>query len=152
MVAIWIALFFGATVMAYTVIDAPKKEAAVMTIAADVDATNFMAYRRAVQAYLQINPSATGTVNDAALAGYWLPGYIRDPNWTNVIDNNSLYVYSTSVLASGTLEAMWKKSSENLLVGIKNSANGRLRSFNGFDTGIVLPLAIPNNAVVMMGR
>lgn len=152
MFPIWITLFFAAAVMVYTAVDTPAKQVAATTITGDVSTTNFLAYRRAVQGYLQANPSATGTIADADLAGYWLPGYIRNPNWTNVIVGSTLYIYSTAAVAPVTLETLWGKSSDNSLIGTKNPANGRLRSYNGFDTGITLPASIPNNAIVMIGR
>lgn len=152
MFPIWLTLFFGAVVMMYTAVETPRKAAEIATISADVDATNFFAYRRAVQRYLQANPAATGTVADTSLAAYWLTGYIRNPNWTNFVDGGALYVYSTATVAPATLHTMWDVSSENTLVGTKNPTGGRLISFNGFDTGIMLPANIPNNAVVIMGR
>lgn len=152
MYPIFLTAFFGAIIMYYTAVDTPKKEQAVMTVRADVSATNFLAYRTAVQRYLQANPGATGTISDANLASFWPPGYVRDPNWSNIVDASALYVYSTAAVESGTLNMIWNRSSENALAGTKNPANGRLRSFNGFDTGITLPVGIPNDAVVMMGR
>lgn len=152
MFPIWLTLFFGAVVMMYVAVDAPRKEAEIATISADVDATNFIAYRRAVQRYLQANPAATGKVTDASLSAYWLTGYIRNPKWTNLVAGGALYVYSTAPVAPATLHTIWGMSSENRLVGTKNPTGGRLRSFNGFDTGITLPASIPNNAVVIMGR
>lgn len=152
MLPIWLAVFFGAVFMAYVAVDSPKRQVEATTLAADVSATNFLAYRRAVQKYLQDNPSATGEITDTSLAGYWLQGYIRNTNWTNLVDGSALYIYAQSSVAPVTLESLWSKSSDSALLGTKNPANGRLRSYNGFDTGITLPASIPNNAVVMIGR
>lgn len=138
--------------MVYVAIDTPKKAEAVVIAKADVSATNFLSYRSAVRKYLQANPGATGVISDASLAAFWQLGYVRDANWTNLVDGGALYVYSTAPVENGTLEAIWNRSSENALVGTKSPVNGNLRSFNGFDTGITLPAGIPNNAVVMMGR
>lgn len=152
MYPIFLTAFFGAMIMLYTAMETPKKAEAVMVVKADVSATNFLAYRTAVQRYLQANPGVTGTIADANLTSFWLPGYVRDPNWSNIVDGDALYVYSTGTVEPGTLKTIWDRSGENSLAGTKNPANGRLRSFNGFDTGITLPAGIPNNAVVMMGR
>lgn len=152
MYPVWIAVFFGAIFMAYVAVDVPKKEAEASTLAADVSATNFLAYRRAVQRYVEANPTATGTIADGSLSSYWLQGYIRDPNWSNLVSGGALYVYSTTAVAVNTFGALHAKSPENLLLGRKDATTGRLQSYNGFDTGIALPAAIPNNAIVMMGR
>jgi len=152
MYPIFLVTFFGAMVMYYTAIDVPAKEAAFVATKSDVVATNFFAYREAVQRYLQANPSATGTIDDTSLAPYWLPGYIRDPRWTNLVSGGTLYVYSTAPVDHGTISAIWRKSSGNLLAGTKSITTGRLISFNGFDTGISLPASITANAIVMMGR
>jgi hypothetical protein len=152
MYPIFLATFFGAVMMYYTAVDTPMREAAIAAARSDVSATNFLAYRTAVQKYLQANPSATGTISDTSLAPFWLPGYVRDLNWTNLVSGSALYVFSTREVDHGTLNAIWNKSSENVLAGTKNPVNGRLLSFNGLDTGVVLPANIPNNAVVMMGR
>jgi hypothetical protein len=152
MYPIFLVTFFGAIMMYYTAVETPMREAAIAATRSDVSATNFFAYRAAVQRYLQANPSATGTIQDASLATFWLPGYVRDPNWTNLVSGSALYVFSTMAVDHGTLNAIWNKSSENVLAGTKNPVTGRLLSFNGFDTGVVLPASIPNNAIVMMGR
>lgn len=152
MLPVWLTVFFGAIFMAYVAVDTPKKESSIVVLKADVSATNFIAYRRAVQRYLDANPGVTGTIADASLGAYWLPGYIRDAKWTNVVSGGALYVYSTSAdTVPNTLEAIKSKSPENPLLGTK-AASGRLTSYNGFDTGITLPAGIPNNAIVMMGR
>lgn len=151
MLPVWLAVFFGAIFMAYVAVDTPQRESSIVVLKADVSATNFIAYRRAVQRYLDANPSVAGSIADSSLGAYWLPGYVRDPNWTNMV-SGTLYVYSTAVAAPNTLDALKNKSPENPLLGTKNPATGRLRSYNGFDTGIALPAGIPDNAIVMIGR
>lgn len=152
MYPIFLAVLFGAVVMHYTAIDIPMKEQAYMAIRADVSATNFLAYRASVQRYLQDHPGVTGAISDVELNAYWMSGYVRDPRWTNIVDTNTLYVYSTHPVERGALEAIWKRTSESVLVGNKSATSGRLVSYNGTDTGIVLPTAIPNGALVMIGR
>jgi hypothetical protein len=152
MFPIWIVLVFGALFASYTVMETPKQESFMSDLRADVSATNFMAYRYAVVKYLDANPSATGTISDAMLATYWLRGYIRDANWTNVVSGGTLFVYSTTAAAPTTKNSIYAKCKQSSLVGTKNSVTGRLQSVNGFDTGINLPAGIPNNAIVLLGK
>jgi len=152
MVPLWITGVFLALVTFYVSQDLPRKEAAQAAAVADVSATNLLAYRKAVQAFLSANPTATGTIDDTALAVHWLPGYVRRPEWTNLVASGTVFVYSTSVMSNGTVFSLREKSGESLLVGTKNTSTGRLQSATGVDTGINLPAAIPGGAVVMMGR
>jgi hypothetical protein len=152
MYPIFLTVFFGAVIMYYTAIDVPAKEQAIQQVTADVSATNFIAYRKAVQKYLLANPSFSGTVSDTSLTAFWLPGYVRNPNWTNLVSGGTLYVFSTTAVSHGTIDAIRAMSGESVLFGTKSPTTGRLVAYNGFDTGIVLPAAIPNNAIVMMGR
>lgn len=152
MVPLWISAVFLALVTFYVSQDLPRKEAAQVAAVADVSATNLLAYRSAVQAFLVANPAATGTIDDASLAAHWLPGYVRRPEWTNLVASGTVFVYSTAVMSNGTVFSLREKSGESLLVGTKNTSTGRLQSATGIDTGINLPAAIPIGAVVMMGR
>lgn len=152
MVPLWLSAVFLALVTFYVSQDLPRKELANTAVVADVSATNLLAYRQAVQAYFRANPAATGTVGDAALAAHWLPGYVRRPEWTNLIAAGNLYVYSTGFADKGTVYSLRQKTGESLLAGTKNATTGRLQSATGIDTGINLPAAIPSGAVVMMGR
>lgn len=152
MVPLWITGVFLALVTFYVSQDLPRKEAAQAAAVADVSATNLLAYRKAVQSFLAANPAATGMIDDASLAVHWLPGYVRRPDWTNLVASGTVFVYSTSVMSNGTVFSLREKSGEPLLVGTKNTSTGRLQSATGVDTGINLPAAIPGGAVVMMGR
>jgi len=152
MYPIWLVVFFGALFASYAAIETPKQENFMNIATADVAATNFIAYRNAAIKYVNANPAAAGNITDVALAPYWLPGYIRDANWSNTVSGGTLFVYSTAAPAHSTAEAIYKKNHESSLVGTKNAGNGHLQSANGFDTGIVLPAAIPNNAIVILGK
>lgn len=152
MFPLWVIAVFAALGFYFTAVQIPRQEMAVATVTADVAATNFLAYRQAVRNFVRDNPAATGTVNDASLSTYWLPGYIRDPNWTNTISSNTLFVYSTTSISSGMQMHVFNKTGENILVGTKNAATGRLMSQKGIDTGVTLPVSIPNGSFVMMGR
>lgn len=152
MFPLWVIAVFAALGIYFTSVQIPRQEAAVASITADVSATNFLAYRQAVRNYIRVNPSATGTVTDANLASHWLPGYIRDANWTNTVASNTLFVYSSSPVPSGTQLRVYQKTGETILVGTKSAATGRLVSQRGVDTGVVLPVAIPNGSFVMVGR
>lgn len=151
MTNIWIAALFVALISFYSVSMMSSDAEATTRITADSSAVNFMAYRNTVVKYYQANPAATGVIADATLAGFWYPGYIRDPNWTNLIVSGQLYVFSTVAVNPMVLDDLYSKSSNNVLLGTKNAVTGRLQSANGFDTGINLPAAIPNGAMVLMG-
>lgn len=152
MVPIWIVTVFAALAAFYTALELPRQEAVNTAIVSSASATNFLAYRRAVQDFLRANPNATGVIDDAALAGFWLPGYIRDPSWSNLVQNNTLYVFSRAAVAHGTVHALYSKSGESMLVGTKHATSGRLAAPNGIDTGIILPAAIASGALVMLGQ
>ncbi|QHE89333.1 type IV pilus biogenesis protein PilM [Hydrogenophaga sp. BPS33] len=143
---------FLALVMFFTGKEAPRQAQITAAIQADSSATSFLAYGKAVRGYLNDHPTASGSVDDAALAAYFLPGYIRDDRWTNLVEGTSLYVFATDATEKGTVVRLFELSQRSVLVGAKNQVTGRLISANGFDTGIDLPAAIPNNAAVMMGR
>lgn len=152
MLPVWIGVVFGTALATYMVAELPERKAAEIELTADVSATNFIAYRAAVQKYLQDNSNATGTVSDAALTAYWVPGFQRNLPWTNVINGGALYIYSTTNYPPNTLDRLKKKSPHFQLLGTKNPNTGRLISYAGFDTGIDLPTSIPANALIMMGR
>jgi hypothetical protein len=152
MYPIWIVLLFGALFSTYVAIETPKQDNLLKTAQADVSVTNLIAYRKAVLRYLEVNPSTTGTISDASLAAYWLPGYIRDANWTNVISGSTLYIYSTASVTRSTLDLLYVKSQNSAMIGRKHDTNGKLISANGFDTGVNLPAAIPSNAIVILGK
>lgn len=152
MLPVWIGVFFGTALASYMVAEMPERKANEIELIADVSATNFIAYRSAVQKYLQANPTATGTVSDANLVTYWAPGFQKNLPWTNMISGDALYIYSTTNYPPNTLDRLKKKSPIFQLLGTKNPNTGRLSSYSGFDTGIALPASIPANALIMMGR
>lgn len=152
MYLLYIVVFFGSIFCAVTAAQTPKEQNFSMQAEADVSASNFMSYRVSVQKYLQANPNATGTITDSALTNFWLPGYIRDTRWSNLISGNTLFVYSTTGAAQSLLEKVYDKSKESYLVGRKNSTTGKLESVRGVDTGVLLPASIPNNALVILGK
>lgn len=152
MLPVWIGVFFGTVLATYMVSEVPERKKAEIELNADVSATNFVAYRSAVQSYLRSNPTATGTISDVALNAYWVPGFQRSIPWTNLISGGSLYVYSTASYPPNTLDRLNRKSPNFLLLGTKNQSTGRLMSYSGFDTGVALPASIPANALIMMGQ
>lgn len=152
MYPLYLATLFIALVSVYTVQSIPEKEIAIAVAKADVSATNFMAYRRAVLNYVTANPSATGNVNDAALASYWVTGYVRDTNWSNEVSGSTVFVYATSPMEKSAKYRIFEMTGNSVLVGHKSAATGKLISMNGMDSGVVVPAAIPNNSFVMMGN
>ena len=147
-----VALFFGSLVAAYSAVQIPQQQEFEVVARANVDATNLIAYRKSVQSYFVANPTATGVISDASLTPYYLPGYIRNNNWTNLTSGGNTYVYTSAAVASRVIDMVYKKSNKSLLIGRKNAVSGNLQSYNGFDSGIVLPASIPNNALVILGK
>lgn len=133
----------------YVAISAPAETSRNQWVNADVQATNLIAYRAAVISYLNTNPSATGTIADGSLT--FLPGYVRNPVWTNLISSGTLYTYSTTVAAPGVADQVWRYSQQSLMVGTKSSAGGLVVPGSGSNS-IVLPAAIPTGAIVMVGQ
>lgn len=151
MFPVWVVTVFLALVTYYVGQDIPKQQAASAAAAADVSSANFLAYRQAVRRYLESNPGASGTISDNLLAPYWLPGYIRRPEWSNVVITGTVYVFSVSAVTHGTVSSLSAKTHDSVLVGTKSVPSGRLQSAAGIDTGINLPAVIGDGAVVMMG-
>lgn len=147
----WIAAVFLALVVFYTGQDITRKEEVSHAIGANASATNFLAYRASVRAFLAANPTATGAIDDASLEPFAIHGYIRNPNWANLIQGGKLYVYSTAKPHAGTAQQLFRMSGRSALCGTKNASTGRLVAGSGLDTGINLPAVIPDGAVVMIG-
>ena len=120
-------------------------------VVGEVAATNFWAYRHAVVLHLIANPSATGTIPDSALN--WPLGFIRNPNWSNVVDSGSgtLFVYSSAPLDSHVVNAVANYGQRSMLIG-RAKANHTMDSLNGGAQNIVLPPVIPENAIVVLGK
>lgn len=146
------ALFFIAMVSLIGAVHLPVEKAQQEARIADVGATSMLAYRRAVIDFLNANPTFTGTVPDASLTFPW--GYIRDPRWTNVVlAGSTLYVYETAANSPDTaqvLDQLFRKTLSSHMVGRK--ASGQLVSANGFATGISVPAAVPEGALLMVGK
>lgn len=101
--------------------------------------------------YLNTHPGFTGTVPDAALTFPW--GYRRDARWTHLAQpGNTLFVYeaSTPVRPAPVLDQLDRKTLHSFMVG--RNTRGRLVSANGFATGIAVPAAVPDGAVMIVGR
>lgn len=152
MYPLFLASLFFALVSMYSVQSIPVQEIRLTQSKAGVEATNFMAYRRAVVNYVRDNPSATGSVDDASLASYWLPGYVRDDNWSNVVSGSTVFIFATDAVEKTTRYRIFEMNGNSLLIGHKSPSTGMLISMNGTDSGVAVPGAIPANAFVMMGN
>ena len=148
----FVALFFLAVVSLVSALQLPQQSAQAELAAADAGATSLLAYRQAVIDYLNANPGFTGTVPDASLALPW--GYVRDPRWTHLVQSGStLYVYEASPGSPRTgqlLDQLYRKSVSSFMVG--RNAGGTLVSANGFATGVLVPPAVPNGAILIVGK
>ena len=114
---------------------------------ADVSAVSFMAYREAVIQYNNANPGVTGSITPTSLQPYYPYGYSNPGTWSNFVDSNRIYVYSTNFVDVSRLNMRLHRS---LLVGHKSSS-GYLISLSGVNTQIILPAVIPVNSVVIAG-
>lgn len=130
----------------------PRALAEQRSLAGDVAAANFWAYRSAVVSYLNANPLASGAVPDASLT--FPLGYIRNPAWTNAVEGGTLYLYSSAVPPPDTLEAIARRGGRSMMIGVKTPV-GTMTSLTGAASGFALPGALsaaPAGAVVVIGN
>lgn len=114
--------------------------------------------------FLTANPSYTGTVPDSSLGSYWPTGYegypgaggwTRTSTWSNVVETGGvLYVYSVGGAGANelTLDGLHKKLGETTMFGHKDATTGHLITVSGTPSNIVLPAAIGDDEIVIMGR
>ena len=114
--------------VSYAVLDTRERTTQQVVVKGDVDAANFAAYRDAVVRYRTANPTATGTIADASLT--WPAGFIRDARWTNLITGGELYVYSLANPVPAMLQAIYNRSGQYVMVGVKDAA-GNLKNAGG---------------------
>lgn len=144
-----VSLFFISMVALAAVLHVPAQEAQMTQAVADVAATSALAYRESVITYLNSNPGFSGTVPDASLTPLW--GYQRDARWTNTVVSGALYLYETTPSSNPTmLDLIYRKTLRSFMVGRNQS--GFLVSVNGFSTGITVPVAVPNGAILIFGK
>ena len=148
----FLALFYLAVLAALSALYLPGQKVQAETAVADAGATSLLVYRQAVIDYLNANPGFTGTVPDSSLAWPW--GYVRDPRWTHVVQAGSaLYVYEAGTSGAGRdqlLDQLYRKTVSSFMVG--RNAAGTLVSTNGFATGVAVPPAVPNGAILVFGK
>lgn len=145
------SVFFVAMVSLLGALYVPAQEAQATHAVADVGATSLLAYRESVINYLNANPSFTGTVPDASLTFVW--GYWRDPRWTHVVSGGALYVHEATANSPNTsllLDQLYSKTASSFMVG--RNVSGTLVSANGFSTGVTVPVAVPNGALLIVGK
>jgi len=104
---------------------------------------NIRVYRNAVVTYAANNPTANGTISDAALN---LPTwFVHMPEVQNVVVAGKAYVfYSTPI--PGLAYEIVKSTNNSILVGINRG--GFLANPLSGNTGISLPAAIPEGSIV----
>jgi hypothetical protein len=102
----------------------------------DVAAANFFAYRQAVVSFVYANPGATGTIADASLT--FPLGYIRNADWTNIVEAGTPYIYSTTPQSADVMDAIASRGGRSMMVGYKNAA-GQMTSLTGAASGFPLP-------------
>jgi hypothetical protein len=147
-----IALFFVAVVAMLSAMQVPAREAAVAEGIADAGATSLLAYREGVIDYLNANPTFAGTVPTASVTFPY--GYTADARWTNlVVSGGTLYVYEATAFSPNTglvLDKLYTKTLSSFMVG--RNSGGLLVSAKGFATGITVPAAVPNGALLIVGK
>ncbi len=147
-----IAFFFLATVSLMSALYLPSQKFQAEVSVGDTGATSMLAYRQAVIDYLNANPNFTGTVPDASLTFPW--GYVRDTRWTNLVQaGGTLYVYESVANAPSTaqvLDQLYRKTMNSFMVG--RNSGGQLVSATGFATGVTVPSAVPNGALLIVGK
>lgn len=147
-----IALFFLAIMSLMSAMYLPVQKVQAERSIADAGATSLLAYRQAVIDYLNANPTFTGTVPDTSLTFPW--GHVRDARWTNVVQaGGTLYVFeafANSQNSSQVLDQLYRKTMSSFMVG--RNSGGQLVSANGFATGVTVPAAVPNGALLIVGK
>lgn len=147
-----VAIFFVSIIALLSAMYVPAQEARSELVVANARATSLLAYREAVVDYLNANPTFTGTVPDASLTYPW--GYVRDTAWTNVVlSGGTLYVYEATANSPNTdqvLDQLYRKTLSSFMVG--RNSSGTLVSANGFATGVTVPVAVPNGALLIVGK
>lgn len=145
------SIFFVAMMSLLAALYVPAQQAQAVQAVADVGATSLLAYRESVIDYLNANPTFTGTVPDSSITFVW--GYQRDMRWTNLVTGGTLYVYEIAANSPDTsevLDQLYRKTAASFMVGRNNA--GLLVSANGFATGITVPPAVPDGALLIMGK
>lgn len=144
-----IAIFFAAMVALATVLHVPNQIAAQEQAIADSASTAILAYRESVINYLNTNSAFVGVVPTTSMLPPW--GYTPDGRWANIVANGSLYVYeSTPSGAPGLLDTVYNQTQKSHTVG--RNASGFLVSAKGLSTGIAVPAAVPNGAILIYGK
>ncbi|MHC5209034.1 type IV pilus biogenesis protein PilM [Pseudomonas chlororaphis] len=106
-------------------------------------AGNMQVYKSAVIRYVELTPSASGTISDSALV---LPSwYSRFQGVSNYVAFGKVYVY---YVGREELASFIAGKTESMTVGINRG--GILMSPRSGNTGIALPVVIPESSVVIM--
>lgn len=120
------------------------------TVQAELAGETFVAYRNAVMIYQQSNPSFSGVVSNAALAGQ---GSTFSTEFLNTAGNaitnvgtNGKVITAFAVLPSGSLKAALNKTDNDWSFGI--SSNNSWTSAAPGATPIPLATTVPNGSVV----
>jgi hypothetical protein len=145
------SIFFVAMVSLLGALYVPTQQAQAAHAVADMSATSLLAYRESVINYLNLTPNFAGSVPDTSLTLLW--GYVRDSRWTNIVINGQLYVYEVNANSPNTsllLDQLYQKTASSFMVG--RNVSGTLVSANGFSTLIIVPTAVPNGALLMVGK
>lgn len=145
-----LAFFTSITVLLFAIFSPALGERA-RALDADVAAVNVLAYKAALTGFLDANQSFTGVIPNGSIT---LPtGMKRDLNWTNLVADQTLYVYEvTPSKKSGLVSSLYVKTERSLLVGTRQgntyvSAQGTTSGALGSAANV-----IPDGSIVVIGK
>jgi len=156
MFAIWVTVAFVAFIAIHTAMDVQRHHETRTHVQSTNAAASFMSYRRAIQSSLRANPIASGRVPDQQhqLIGHLPMGASVGAQWDNFVQSGQLFVFSRSVPSPALVNELRRDSRNSRTIGIARDVSGqrRLFSFEGDDTGVLLPSSIPVGSLVMPGN
>ncbi len=112
--------------------------------------SGLFAYRQGINAYFYANPGLIGEINTNVVT---MPeGFVDKGEWRNYVQNGVVFVYSNPSrdLPQNALFQAFQSAHRTPLIG--TNVNGQLMGATGFDTGLAVPLIIPNGSFVIAGN
>jgi hypothetical protein len=129
--------------------DPQGSERGVETARARATAESMATYRSAAVAFAHSHPAFEGELPADELP---LPGWWRDAGEVHAwVEGRVVVVYLAGPGPKGLLSQMRQLSGGSILVGMSHRLTGTLQSPDEGDTGIPVPLSIPDGAPVWLG-
>lgn len=153
MIALWFVTIFTTMFLGVSTYQNIKQADHLERSYAHIFEQDLLGYRRALINYKALNPGVSGNISNAALGPTMEWGdTITNSNIGNTIENNTAYVWATGNISPTSQAAVFNTLGGSLMIGVNQS--GVLRSFKNkttIDTGIILPVTVPNGAFVIVG-